>query len=173
MTSTATSDRAVADAKGALVWHGFVLFFLGLLTGFVVPAMTSPRVGVSAHVEAILNGMFLVLLGGVAWDRLALSRKMATVVYWQFLCAAYGCWLFCLLAAIFGASQMLPIAGAGHQALPWQEKVVTAGLGIVGVDMAVACGLVLYGLRKANRMGPSTNDAVGSSRCGRSSPSLR
>lgn len=151
MTATRTSSRAAADAAGAFIWHGLALFFLGLLTGFAIPAMRSPRLGVSAHVEAILNGMFLILLGGVVWDRLKLSHRTATVVYWQFLFAAYGCWFFCLLAAAFGASQMLPIAGAGHQALPWQEKLVQAGLGLVAIDTAVASLIVLHGLRKAKR----------------------
>jgi hypothetical protein len=49
---------------------------------------------------------------------------------------------------MFGASHMLPIAGAGYHALPWQEQLVTVGLGSVGVGITVACGLVLYGVRK-------------------------
>jgi hypothetical protein len=46
---------------------------------------------------------------------------------------------------------MLPIAGAGHHALPWQERLVTAGLGMVGISITVACGFVLYGIRKGLR----------------------
>jgi (hydroxyamino)benzene mutase len=150
MTSTATPSRTAAE--GGLVWHGLVLFFLGLLTGFVIPAVKSPRLGVSAHVEAVLNGMFLVVMGGIVWNRLRLSARMAVVLYWQLLFAAYGCWFFCLLAAVFGASRMLPIAGAGYQALPWQERLVTGGLGVVAVDTAVACAVVLYGLHQAKHM---------------------
>lgn len=148
MTSATGLAMAEGNAKRRLIWHGLVLFFLGLLTGFVIPAMVSPRLGMSAHVEAILNGMFLILAGGIVWDRLVLSRRIATAVCWLLLYSAYGSWLFCLLAAAFGASQMLPIAGAGHHALPWQERLVTAGLGTVGVSITVACAFLLYGFRR-------------------------
>lgn len=144
MTPAATE----ANAKSSLIWNGLVLFFLGLITGFVIPALKSTRLGMSAHVEAILNGMFLILVGGIVWDRVKLSQRLATVVCWLLLYAAYGSWFFVLLAAAFGASQMLPIAGAGHHALPWQEKLVTVGLGTVGMTITVACGFVLYGIRK-------------------------
>ena len=50
-------------ARRRLIWHGIVLFFLGLLTGFVIPAVTNPRLGLSAHMEALLNGMLLILVG--------------------------------------------------------------------------------------------------------------
>ena len=50
------------DTGRSLIWHGVFLFLLGLLTGCVIPAVTSPRLGLSAHMEALLNGMFLVLV---------------------------------------------------------------------------------------------------------------
>lgn len=148
--STKALAMTEAKAKRRLIWHGLVLFFLGLITGFVIPVLKSPRTGVSAHVEAILNGMFLILAGGVVWDRIELSRKIATTVYWLLLYAAYGSWLFCLLAAMFGASHMLPIAGAGHHALPWQEQLVTAGLAMVAVSITGACAFVLWGARRGS-----------------------
>jgi hydroxylaminobenzene mutase len=136
------------DAKKGLVWHGLVLFFLGLITGFVIPALTNPRMGLSAHMEALLNGMFLILAGGIVWDYFKLSGRVATAAYWMLLVAAYGSWLFCLLAAVFGASEMLPIAGAGYSAEPWQEQVIKAGLSIVAVSITVASCLLLYGVRR-------------------------
>jgi hypothetical protein len=41
-----------------LIWHGIFLFMLGLLTGVAIPALTNPRMGVSAHLEGVLNGIF-------------------------------------------------------------------------------------------------------------------
>lgn len=38
---------------------GLVLFLLGLFTGFAVPALKNPRMALSSHLEAVLNGMFL------------------------------------------------------------------------------------------------------------------
>jgi hydroxylaminobenzene mutase len=143
------------DAKRSLIWHGLVLFFLGLVTGFVIPGLTNPRMGLSAHMEALLNGMFLILAGGVVWDLLKLSGRAATAVYWMLLYAAYGSWVFCLLAAVFGASKTMPIAGAGYSADPWQEQLVTAGLGLVAISITLACAFVLYGYRK----GKGTSEA--------------
>lgn len=142
---------AAVDAKRGLVWHGLVLFFLGLLTGFVIPALTNPRMGLSAHMEALLNGMFLILAGGIVWDHFKLSERVATAVYWMLLYAAYGSWVFCLLAAVFGASEMLPIAGAGYSADPWQEQLIKGGLGLVAISITLACCLALYGIRKKPR----------------------
>jgi hydroxylaminobenzene mutase len=139
---------AGVDAKRGLVWHGLVLFFLGLLTGFVIPALTNPRMGLSAHMEALLNGMFLILAGGIIWDHFKMSERTATAVYWMLLYAAYGSWIFCLLAAVFGASEMLPIAGAGYSAEPWQEQLIKVGLGLVAISITLACSLALLGMRK-------------------------
>jgi len=49
------------------------LFLLGLLTGFAVPALKNPRLALSSHLEAVLNGMFLVLLG-LLWPHLQLPN---------------------------------------------------------------------------------------------------
>ena len=46
-----------------LIWNGVFLFLLGLLTGFLIPILTSPRLGLSAHLEGLLNAMFLLLIG--------------------------------------------------------------------------------------------------------------
>lgn len=138
------------SARRRLIWHGIFLFFLGLLSGFVIPALTNPRMGLSAHMEALLNGMFLILVGGIVWNELKLSDRMATVAFWLFLYAAYASWFFCFLAAVFGASEMLPIAGAGYGAAAWQEQLVKAGLSLVALSITLACCLVLYGLRKGS-----------------------
>src|ERR1700753_4150644 len=55
---------ALTTAMPSLLFTlGLVLFLLGLLTGFAVPAVKNPRMALSSHLEAVLNGMFLVLLG--------------------------------------------------------------------------------------------------------------
>jgi hypothetical protein len=64
-----------------LLWHGFLLFLLGLLTGFAVPALTNPRMGLSAHLEGVMNGVFLVVLGLVR-ERLVLSARAVTALFW-------------------------------------------------------------------------------------------
>jgi hydroxylaminobenzene mutase len=133
-----------------LIRHGMVLFLLGLLTGFLIPTLTSPRLALAAHMEALLNGIFLILVGGVVWKQLRLPERLAATGFWLLLIAAYANWGFCLLAAVFGASQILAIAGAGYSAAYWQEQLVSAGLGVGAICILAACCLVIYGLRETS-----------------------
>jgi hydroxylaminobenzene mutase len=103
--------------------------------------------------EALLNGMFLILVGGVVWNQVRLSERTERVVFWLLLFAAYANWFFCLLAALFGASEILPIAGAGYSAEAWQEQLVKVGLGLGAVAILAATTTMVYGLRTAARGG--------------------
>ena len=96
-----------------LIRHGMVLFLLGLLTGILIPTLTSPRLALAAHMEGLLNGIFLIVVGGVLWKELRLSERAASASVWLLLIAAYASWGFCLLAAAFGASQTLADRGQG------------------------------------------------------------
>jgi hypothetical protein len=48
-----------------LMWHGMCLFLLGLLTGFAEPHFSNMRMGLAAHLEGLMNGIFLIALGAV------------------------------------------------------------------------------------------------------------
>jgi hydroxylaminobenzene mutase len=98
-----------------LLRYGITLFFLGLLTGFVIPVMRNPRIGLASHLEAVMNGMFLILLG-LLWHKLRLSVGALKWGYSLSLFGTYTNWVTNLLAAIWGAgAEMLPIAGGGYQ----------------------------------------------------------
>lgn len=127
-----------------LLSFGAVLFFLGLLSGFAIPAMTNSRMGVSSHLEGVMNGTFLLVIG-LAWSRLHLGKTCTAITYWTLLYGTYANWFFITLAAMFGTKAMAPIASAGHQGEPWQEMLVTAGLLSVGLAMLVGCGLLVWG----------------------------
>jgi hydroxylaminobenzene mutase len=130
-----------------------LLFLLGLLSGCLIPTplVTSPRLALAAHMEGLLNGIFLILVGGVVWKELRLSERSAAAGFWLLLIAAYASWGFCLLASLFGASRALAIAGAGYSAAEWQEWLVSAGLGVGAICVLVGCCLLLYGLREGER----------------------
>jgi hydroxylaminobenzene mutase len=129
-----------------LLFHGFLLFLLGLVTGLVAYRLENPRMGVSAHVEAILNGVFLVGLG-LAWSRLRLGRRLLEVCFWTALVGAYANWAIPLFSAAVGASQPI-LVGAGHQASAWQEALLAASP-VVGVLPPLVCGTtILWGLRR-------------------------
>jgi hypothetical protein len=59
---------------------------------------------------------------------------------------AYSNWFFIGLSAVFGTSELTPIAGAGFRGQPWQEMVVKVGLTGVGITMFAGCALLVYGL---------------------------
>lgn len=129
-----------------LMFHGMCLFLVGLLTGFAEQHFTNVRMGLSAHLEGVMNGIFLIALGGI-WTHVRLSPLGAAIAFWTTLYGAYLNWVMTTLAAIFGTAALSPIAGAGHVGQPWQESFVTAGLMSVGVVMVVASALILWGLR--------------------------
>jgi hydroxylaminobenzene mutase len=133
-----------------LYWLGMILFLLGLLIGFVSPAFRNPRLGLSAHLEGVMNGMFLILVG-LIWDRVRLSLKWQNLVFILLIWAGYVNWLACVLGGIFGASRMTPIAGGAFHAQPWQENLVAFMFGSVGITMTVAVTLLVWGLMPARR----------------------
>lgn len=130
-----------------LVRYGMLLFLLGLLTGFVIPLMRNPRMGLASHLEAVMNGMFLILLG-LIWQKLRLSIGALKWGYALALFGTYTNWVTNLLAAIWGAgAEMLPIAGGGYQGVAWQEVVIKVGLGSLSLAMIAVCLIVLWGLK--------------------------
>ena len=132
-----------------IVFLGASLFVLGLLTGALVPAVRSPRIGLSAHLEGVMNGTFLMVVGAI-WHHVHLSPSLGRLCFWLLVYGTFANWLFVTLGAVFGAGRMMPIAGGGIMAQPWQEFLVGAGLISLSVAMVVGCGLLAWGLfRKA------------------------
>ena len=123
-----------------------LLFLLGLMMGIVVPYVANPRLGLSAHTGALLNGAFLVALAAV-WHWVTLAPRTASAAYWL---AVAGSWASCIclfLAGVFGTSSSTPLHGAGHRGTAFQETLVAAGLSIGGVAVLVAAALIVWGLR--------------------------
>lgn len=127
-----------------LIAAGAILFLLGLLTGFVIPGLPNSRMGLASHLEGVMNGTFLIALGAV-WNHLVLTKRLELAAFGLLIYGSYANWVFVLLAAIFGTSEMTPIAGEGYTGVPWQESMVSLGLGSVGVTMVVGVGILVYG----------------------------
>lgn len=139
---------SITESRRSLLWHGMFLFLLGLLTGLVEQQFSNPRMGLAAHLEGVMNGIFLVALGAV-WMEVRLPPRLKAGAYLGTLYGTYVNWAITTLAAAFGAASLSPITGAGHSALPWQETVVTFGFMTVGIAMIASSVLVLWGLRRA------------------------
>jgi hydroxylaminobenzene mutase len=125
-----------------LLRHGLLVFFLGLVTGFAVPSLANPRAALAGHVEGLMNGMFLVLVG-LAWPQLGLSERVGRFVCWLLLFAAYANWAATTASGVLGTSRGTPIAGAGFQAGPFAENAVFGTLVLVGLSMTAACAVLL------------------------------
>lgn len=130
-----------------LMRAGVLLFFIGLLTGLAVPLMQLPRMALSSHLEGVMNGMLLIILG-LLWPRLTLPTWAGTATFWLALYGTFANWLATLLSAAWGAAAMMPIAGQGATGSPLAEGIVAALLGSLTLAMIVACLLVLWGLHK-------------------------
>lgn len=125
-----------------------LLFLLGLVTGLVVPAMTNPRAGLAAHLEGVMNGIFLVVVG-LAWPEIRLSERLGRLVAGLLLVGSYANWAATTASAVLGTSKGTPIAGAGFTAGPVAEHAVYATLVVVALAMLVASiGLVIGAWRR-------------------------
>ena len=136
----------VETANRRLMWHGMLLFLLGLITGFLEQHFANVRMGLAAHLEGVMNGIFLLALGAI-WTQVQLPRAAKGAAYWTVLYSAYMNWLVTTLAAVFGTAALSPITAAGHTGKPWQESLVTAGFLSVGLAITACSLLLLWGLR--------------------------
>jgi (hydroxyamino)benzene mutase len=141
-----------------LLRSGVLLVLLGLVTGLVVPVVSNPRMGLSSHLEGVMNGTFLVVLG-LLWPKLRLSDRSLVTTFWLAIYSTYLNWATTLAAAVWGAGgSRMPIAAFGRKGTPLQETLVSLGLVSLAVGMLATCMIVLWGLRGAD---PNTSNDMG------------
>ena len=131
--------------SSTLSFMGALLFLLGLLTGFGIPMFRSPRIGVSAHLDAIESGLALIAFG-LLIPHLTISLGRASLIAYTLWISLYVLWLGLLVGAAYGTGKTIPLAGAGVSAEPWQENAALAliSLGSVGAVLAIAALLVQW-----------------------------
>jgi len=145
-------NREQAAWSHRLIQWGVVLFLMGLLTGFLVPTLENPRMGLTSHLEGVLNGILLIVFG-LLWPRLRLGARTQAVAVVLAVYGAYANWATTLLAAVWGAGEpMMPLAAKGHMGSGPQEALILFGLLSLSVAMIILSGIVLWGLR----LGPLT-----------------
>src|SRR3974377_2232036 len=115
--------RIMATVEPALCKSGFALFIFGLLLGATIPRFKHARIGLSAHLTAVQGGTALMAMGAI-WPTLCndptASALLGHVIWASMWSLAVGL----TLAAMFGAGKVLPIAGTGARASPYQERLV-------------------------------------------------
>lgn len=128
-----------------LLVNGLFLFILGLVNGFVIPFFTNSRMGLSAHLAGVQNGMVLLIFG-LLWPKISLSDSMLQITFWLSLFSMYAIWFGLMLAAIWGTSRSTPIAGKGFRASKMKEQIVRFIIVIASVAILIASIALLFGL---------------------------
>ncbi|MDF0693042.1 hydrogenase [Aquirufa ecclesiirivi] len=138
------TENSIKQQADKLIFLGIFLFFLGLVIGLLIPILAKPRIGLSSHLEGVMNGMFLVILG-LIWNRLSLSKFWLKTSFQLAILGTYLNFLTIGLAAATGAGKLLPIAGGTEQG-SFIESLITMGLISVTISMLLVCILVMKGL---------------------------
>ena len=126
---------------------GMVLFLLGLIVGLLVPLFAVPRLGLSAHLLAILQGIFLLVVG-LLWPRLNLTNQISRVVFWLLIYGCFSAWTANMLGGLLGAGNtMLPIAAGQAHGSSFQEILITILLRSAAISLITSVVLILWGLR--------------------------
>jgi len=126
-----------------LLFHGTLLFLLGLINGAVIPLFLNKRMGLSAHLAGVQNGLALIAFG-LIWSHA--DTPLPNVAYWSSLYSMYGIWIGLVLAGIWGTSKSTPIAGKGFSATAWKETTVTVLIKSASAAAILATSLLLAGL---------------------------
>lgn len=129
-----------------LLTLGLVLFMLGLLTGFAVQNFANPRMALAAHLEGLMNGIFLAVLG-LLWPRVALGAAASVTAFALVVYAAFANWLAVILSSIWGAgAPMMPIAGGGLRGTGGQELAIQFLLISLALAMVAGVAMTIWGL---------------------------
>ena len=143
----------IDSTRRSLMFHGCLLFFLGLTLvglGAAFGLYASYRPAVAGHVEAVLNGMWMCVVALIL-PSTDLGRRGTRAVYWLLLAGTYPHVLGYLLAAVWGVRIALLPQGTsgGVPATPFQDQVLAVILlGPVTIGMIGHLLILLYGLRR-------------------------
>lgn len=140
------NDSKTMQYPDRLLLLGVLLFLFGLIIGFFIPVLTNQRMGLSAHLEGVMNGMFLVILG-LIWNKIAVNEKLLSTTFWLSIYGSFANFVAVTIAAITGAGKMMPLAG-GKEGTPIVEGVISLLLISLSLAMVVVCIIVLVGLYK-------------------------
>ena len=136
-------ENTQSQQANKLIFWGLFLFLCGLLAGLFVQNMANPRMALSAHLEGVMNGMFLVLLG-LIWKRLILSKTLLKATFWLVVYGTFANLIAVIIAALTGFGKMIPIAG-GQEGSKAVEMLISFLLMSLALCMLAVCIIVLIG----------------------------
>jgi (hydroxyamino)benzene mutase len=121
---------------------GLWLFLVGLVLGAAIPKFTSPRLALSAHLTAVQSGTALLAIAWF-WPQLVLGNAYADFLGHALWISFWMLSAGLTLAAAWGASRVLPIAGAGYAATALKEWVAAAVIMVACVALILVVGALL------------------------------
>lgn len=131
-----------------LIVAGLALFLIGLLTGLAAPTLKNPRMGLASHVEAHMNGLFLIVLG-LIWSFVQVSQLWEAIAVGLLLYGTYANWLATLLAGMWGVGgSMMKIAAPDHVGAGVKEGIVKFLLLSLSAADIVGVVIVLVGVAR-------------------------
>jgi hydroxylaminobenzene mutase len=123
---------------------GTALLLLGIISGLTTTLMANPRMGLSAHVEGLLNGILLIALGA-AWTAVELPQGLKRVALLLLVAGSWTNWAATQLAAFWGTGKLTPIVGAQMTGTATHEAIVSTMLVVVVALMLGGLILVMVG----------------------------
>jgi hydroxylaminobenzene mutase len=136
-----------ADNRGRVLMRlGAILFLCGLVIGLTAWQLANPRMGLSSHLEGVMNGIFLIAVG-LLWGRLRLGAAMRPALFWLAIYGAYSNVAATLLAAWWPAGEFMSIAAPTPRGTDTQEQIITALLNSTAATTILASILIIWGLR--------------------------
>lgn len=140
-----TSKTQIAQSNW-LIFLGLLLFFIGLVIGLFVQNMVNPRMALSAHLEGLMNGMFLAILG-IVWHRISITTRLLKLTFWLALYGSFANVIAVFLGGLTGAGRLMPLAGGleGDQPI---EGIISFQLTTLALSMLAVLVLVMVGFYK-------------------------
>jgi hydroxylaminobenzene mutase len=129
---------------------GAILFLCGLVIGLIAWQLANPRMGLSSHLEGVMNGIFLIAVG-LLWGHLKLGGVARTALFWLAIYGTYSNVAATLLAAWWPAGEFMSIAAPTPRGTDAQEQIVTALLNSTAATIILASVLIIWGLRGRER----------------------
>jgi hydroxylaminobenzene mutase len=120
-----------------------------LSTGLILDfgLFTNARMGLASHLEGILNGMFLAVLG-LMWPSVQLGARLKTFARRLAIGGAYTNWLAAFWAAVMGRGRTSPIHPADRANFAGEHLIMELALALLAIAFLITCVLVLLGLRR-------------------------
>lgn len=146
------NKRHIIVQSRQLLFLGVLLFLFGLIDGLFIPMMTNPRMGLAAHLEGTMNGMFLVILG-LIWHAVLVQKKWLTFTFWLTVYGSFANFTAVFLGALTGAGKLMPIAG-GKESTSVYEGIISFLLISLSLAMVFVCVVVLTGLYRHIKQTP-------------------